>query len=183
MTQHLAVCLITIIIWNWSSCMVIVCQIQLKYVIINQVHAPRTRTVESSHNKTLSTRFNKTNPLASDSCLPVSGSVWMGWWQTPTGSWIWATHTDFGYETTHLDERVYNTDVGTGIEDLVEARLSVDQLQLVELLVILWWRQDDVKGLPHPKSVMVSKSQRYLGIKHLIKWSVSIVFFKTVVIK
>lgn len=38
---------------------------------------------------------------------------------------------------THLDKRVYDTDVGTGIEDLAEARLSVDQLQLVELLVIL----------------------------------------------
>lgn len=43
----------------------------------------------------------------------------------------------FGYETTHLDKRVDYTNIGTGIEDLVEARLSVDQLQLVKLLVIL----------------------------------------------
>ena len=41
----------------------------------------------------------------------------------------------------HLDKRVDYTDVGTGIEDLVEARLSVDQLQLVELLVILQKRR------------------------------------------
>lgn len=38
----------------------------------------------------------------------------------------------------HLDERVDHTDIGAGIEDLVEPRLSVDQLQLVELLVVLW---------------------------------------------
>lgn len=43
----------------------------------------------------------------------------------------------FGDDTTHLDEGVDYTNIGTGIEDLVEARLSVDQLQLVELLVIL----------------------------------------------
>lgn len=37
----------------------------------------------------------------------------------------------------HLDQRVDHTNVGAGIEDLVEPRLSVDQLQLVELLVVL----------------------------------------------
>ena len=42
-----------------------------------------------------------------------------------------------GNDTTHLDKRVDDTDIGTGIEDLVETRLSVDQLQLVKLLVIL----------------------------------------------
>lgn len=40
-------------------------------------------------------------------------------------------------ESTHLDKRVDYTNIGTGIEDLVESRLSVDQLQLVKLLVIL----------------------------------------------
>lgn len=40
-------------------------------------------------------------------------------------------------QTTHLDQRVYHPHVGTGIEHLVEASLSVDQLQLVELLVVL----------------------------------------------
>lgn len=45
------------------------------------------------------------------------------------------------YDGAHLDKRVDYTDVGTGIEDLVEARLSVDQLQLVELLVILQKRR------------------------------------------
>ena len=44
---------------------------------------------------------------------------------------------DPGYETTYLDKRVDYTNIGTGIEDLVEPRLSVDQLQLVELLVVL----------------------------------------------
>lgn len=38
---------------------------------------------------------------------------------------------------TYLDKRVDNTNVGTGVEDLVEPRLSVDQLQLVKLFVIL----------------------------------------------
>lgn len=53
---------------------------------------------------------------------------------------------------THLDERVDDTDIGTGVEDLVEARLSVDQLQLVKLLVIL---QKDNR----PGSVMLCMSQ------------------------
>lgn len=35
-----------------------------------------------------------------------------------------------------LDQRVDDTDIGTGGKDLVEACLSVDQLQLVKLLVI-----------------------------------------------
>lgn len=42
-----------------------------------------------------------------------------------------------GREPTHLDQRVDDTNIGTGIEDFAESRLSVDQLQLVELLVIL----------------------------------------------
>lgn len=42
-----------------------------------------------------------------------------------------------GLEPTHLDQRVDDTNIGTGIEDFAESRLSVDQLQLVELLVIL----------------------------------------------
>lgn len=37
----------------------------------------------------------------------------------------------------HLDKRVDDANVGTGIEHLVEPGLSVDQLQLVELLIIL----------------------------------------------
>lgn len=40
-------------------------------------------------------------------------------------------------ETTHLDKGIDDTNIGTGIKDFIEARLSVDQLQLVELLVIL----------------------------------------------
>lgn len=40
-------------------------------------------------------------------------------------------------EIAHLDKRVDHTNVGTGVEDLAEPRLSVDQLQLVELLVVL----------------------------------------------
>ncbi len=49
-----------------------------------------------------------------------------------------ATHTRAsGYESTYLDKRVDHTNVGTGIEDLTESSLSVDQLQLVELLVVL----------------------------------------------
>lgn len=43
----------------------------------------------------------------------------------------------FGYETTHLDKRVDYTNIGTGVEDFIEPCLSVDQLQLVELLVVL----------------------------------------------
>lgn len=42
-----------------------------------------------------------------------------------------------GNEAAHLNKRVDDTNIGTGIKDLVEAGLSVDQLQLVELLVIL----------------------------------------------
>lgn len=45
------------------------------------------------------------------------------------------------HDGSHLDKRVDYTDVGTGVEDLAEARLSVDQLQLVELLVILQKRR------------------------------------------
>lgn len=40
-------------------------------------------------------------------------------------------------DVAHLDQRVDDTDIGTGGKDLVEACLSVDQLQLVKLLVIL----------------------------------------------
>ncbi len=50
---------------------------------------------------------------------------------------IHATQRGFGYETTHLDKRVDYTNIGTGIEDFAEPCLSVDQLQLVELLVVL----------------------------------------------
>lgn len=42
----------------------------------------------------------------------------------------------------HLDKWVDDANVGTGVEYLVEARVSVHQLQLVELLVIL---QNDKK--------------------------------------
>lgn len=54
-------------------------------------------------------------------------------------------------ETAHLDKGVDHTDIGTGIEDLVEPCLSVDQLQLIELLVILQERQR-VKVICNPKS-------------------------------
>lgn len=37
----------------------------------------------------------------------------------------------------YLDEWVDDSDVGAGVEDLVEVGLSVDQLQLVELLIVL----------------------------------------------
>lgn len=52
-------------------------------------------------------------------------------WETPSIS------RASGLGTTHLDQRVDYTNIGTGIEDFAESRLSVDQLQLVELLVIL----------------------------------------------
>lgn len=55
--------------------------------------------------------------------------------------------TGEGEEATHLDKRVDDANVGTGIEDLVEARLSVHQLQLVKLLVIL---EQQVKVTMHP---------------------------------
>lgn len=38
---------------------------------------------------------------------------------------------------TYLDERVDDSYVGTGVEHFVEVGLSVDELQLVELLVVL----------------------------------------------
>lgn len=47
-------------------------------------------------------------------------------------------------EPTHLNKRVDDTDIGTGVKDLVESRLSVDQLQLVELLVILYKKNDNM---------------------------------------
>lgn len=37
----------------------------------------------------------------------------------------------------YLDEWVDDSDIGAGVEHLVEVGLSVDQLQLVELLIIL----------------------------------------------
>lgn len=51
-----------------------------------------------------------------------------------------------GLEPTHLDKRVDDTNIGTGIEDLVESRLPVDQLQLVKLLVILEHKGFDASG-------------------------------------
>lgn len=61
---------------------------------------------------------------------------------TPPSIIPWAS----GLGTTHLDKRVDYTNIGTGIEDLVESRLSVDQLQLVKLLVILEHTGFDTSG-------------------------------------
>lgn len=50
---------------------------------------------------------------------------------------MWYSFISVAVSLSNLYKGVYDTDIGIGVEHLVEARLSVHQLQLIKLLVIL----------------------------------------------
>lgn len=78
-------------------------------------------------------------PVSNDGTKATQLHEWLMMSLTPTRCPpLLLTFTGFRVtRPTYLDKRVDNTNVGTGVEDLVEPRLSVDQLQLVKLFVIL----------------------------------------------